>query len=121
MDVPNDRRTHPRYRVKNNVFLYNGTTFAEIVNISEGGAFCRFLMDTDNHPSPISLIELINTPEKVYIHSVPCKDLNCHGAETRLLSASTAIRDCRLQFIPLNNEQQEQLINFINSATTAPA
>lgn len=85
--------------------LYNDTTFAEVVNISEGGIFCRFLLDMKNHPAPIRTIDLIDAPKKLFIQKISCIDLNWQDPELRPLFGTTALRDCRLQLSSLSPEK----------------
>lgn len=115
----NERRNHPRYEVKDNILLFNGSIFAEIVNISMGGIFCRFLTDIHEQPTPIEHIDLINASEKIFLQQVTCKDLNWSDAETRQLFHSTALRNCRLKFKDLNVDTRAKLLRFMNSVVTS--
>jgi hypothetical protein len=113
-----ERRSHPRYEVKDNILLFNGSIFAEIVNISMGGIFCRYLTDIHELPAPIERIDLINASEKIILQQVTCKDLNWSDAETRQLFHSTALRNCRLKFKDINTETRAKLLQFVNSVVT---
>ena len=113
---PTERRKHERYTVKDNILLFNGSIFAEIVNISLAGVYCRFLTDILEQPKPIHSIDLINAPEKVVVNNIECKDLNWADYETSQLFNSTALRNCRLDFINLDEEKKEQLLQFMNRA-----
>jgi c-di-GMP-binding flagellar brake protein YcgR len=114
-----ERRNHPRYEVKDNILLFNGTIFAEIVNISMGGIFCRFLTDIHDQPTPIRRIDLINASEKIFLQEVTCKDLNWSDTETRQLFHSTALRNCRLKFNDMDAETKAKLLQFVNSVVTS--
>lgn len=114
-----DRRSHQRYEVKDNILLFNGSIFAEIVNISMGGVFCRFLTDIHEQPTPIERIDLINASEKIFLQQVTCKDLNWSDTETRQLFHSTALRNCRLKFKDLDVDTHAKLLHFVNSVVTS--
>lgn len=116
-----ERRAHERYHVKDKVMLYNGTTFAEVVNISEGGILCRFLMDTSNQFNPVHTIDLIDAPKKLFIQKISCIDLNWQDTEPRALFGTTALRDCRLQFSTLSPTKNSELHEFIQQVITTPA
>lgn len=115
-----ERRQHPRYNVKDNTLLFNGSIFAEIVNISMGGIFCRFLTDVNEQPSPIEQIDLINASDKIFLHHVDCRDLNWSDSETRRLFNTTALRNCRLKFDYSDNRTWKNLFRFVDSVATAP-
>jgi hypothetical protein len=115
-----ERRAYQRYHVKDRIMLYNGSTFAEIVNISKGGILCRFLLDTQGQLYPVRQIDLIDAPGKIFIQKISCHDLNWHETEIHRLFGTTALRNCRLQFIQLPIEKQTELEVFINSVVTAP-
>lgn len=118
MEKPSaDRRAHPRYSVKNNILLYNEFTFAEIVNISRGGACCRFIIDVKNQHTACTTVDLLNAADKFYVQRLACRDLNCHEPTTFATSPiSSVIRDCRLQFLDLADSQKTQLDAFIELA-----
>lgn len=120
MDKPcTERRAHPRYSVKNNILLYNEITFAEIVNISRGGACCRFIIDIKDQHTACTTVDLLNPADKFYVQRLTCRDLNCHEpAETCTSPLSTVIRDCRLQFLDLADCQKLQLDTFIELAAS---
>ncbi len=119
-ESPPERRTHTRYNVRDKIMLYNGTTFAEVINISKGGILCRFLLDTLEQPKPIRVIDLIDAPGKVFIQKIPCSDLNWHEAKSRRLFGTTALRDCRLRFADLTDEKICQISEFIDVVATTP-
>jgi hypothetical protein len=106
--------------VRDKIMLYNGTTFAEVVNISKGGILCRFLLDTNEQFKPVRVIDLIDAPEKVFIQQIPCNDLNWHEAKSHRLFGTTALRDCRLKFTGSTKERDRQLENFIKAVATTP-
>lgn len=114
-----ERRRHSRYSVKDNILLFNGSIFAEIVNISLGGIYCRFLTDVQEQPIPIRFIDLINAPDKICVENINCNDLNWSDYDTRQLFHSTALRNCRLQFTQIGIEKKNQLLQFMNSVATA--
>lgn len=116
-----ERRSHERYRVKEKVMLYNGTTFAEVVNISEGGLCCRFLLDTKNQLHPVHTIDLIDAPQKRFIQKISCIDLNWQDTAPHPLFGTTALRDCRLQFSALSPDKSSELHTFIQQVITTPS
>lgn len=118
-ELATERRDHPRYIVKDNILLFNGSIYAEIVNISMGGIFCRFLTDIHEQPGPIESIDLINAPAKIFLRKVKCKDLNWSESETRQLFSTTALRNCRLEFTNMDEMTREQLLNFLNSVVVS--
>jgi hypothetical protein len=115
-----EQRAHTRYKVREKIMLYNGTTFAEVVNISKGGILCRFLLDTEEELQPIRSVDLIDAPGKVFIQKIPCNDLNWHEAKFHRLFGTTALRDCRLKFTDITTEQESQLFDFIEAVRTTP-
>lgn len=119
--ISNERRTHERYHVKAKVMLYNGTTFAEVLNISISGVLCRFLMDTKNPLYPVHTIDLIDAPKKLFSQKIPCIDLNWQDTEPRTLFGSTALRDCRLRFSALSAGKHTELSDFIQQVITSPS
>lgn len=114
-----ERRKHSRYIVKDNILLFNGSIFAEIVNISLGGVFCRFLTDVHEQLNPIHSIDLINAPDKIFVKNISCHDLNWADHDTRQLFNSTALRNCRLQFAQVDREKKNQLLQFMDSVVAA--
>lgn len=117
-ESPTERRSHKRYDVNEKVMLYNGTTFAEVNNISEGGVLCRFLIDSQDQLKPVSAIDLISAADKLFIQKIPCRDLNWHEAKSRKLFGSTSLRECRLKFKPLDDQKHKQLRDFIQTVST---
>ncbi len=119
--ISKERRAHERYHVKEKVMLYNGTTFAEVLNISTGGVLCRFLIDTKNPLYPVHTIDLIDAPKKLFIQNISCIDLNWQDTEPCTLFGSTALRDCRLQFSALSADKHSELSDFIQQVITSPS
>lgn len=114
-----ERRAHPRYSVKNNILLYNEITFAEIINISKGGVCCRFIIESKEQHTACTTVDLFNTAEKFYIQQLSCRDLNCHElSAVDITPVSAVIRDCRLQFLDLDDIQKKLLESFIELAAT---
>lgn len=115
-----ERRRHPRYTVKDNILLFNGTVFAEIVNISQGGLYCRFLTDLKEQSSPIMQVDLINAPDKLFVEHISCNDLNWFDMGTRKLFNTTVLRNCRLEFSSMDESMQNLLGRFIQSVKNHP-
>jgi hypothetical protein len=113
-----DRRSHPRYKVKGGTFLYNETTFAEIINISKGGVCCKFLTDFRDPLNPINRVDLINSPDKTCIQNILCTDLNYYDPQSiRHLTLAT-VRESRLQFKTMDSGSFEELSGFIDTIIT---
>lgn len=113
-----ERRAHPRYKVKKNILLYNEITFAEIINISKGGVFCKFMVEAKDQHCACTSVDLLNTADRHYVQHLPCRDLTCHELGRCEPPTSTVIRDCRLQFLDLTTEKTEQLERFFSLAIT---
>lgn len=115
-----ERRYHPRYKVKGGTFLYNETTFAEIINISKGGVYCKFLTDFRDQINPINRIDLINSPDKACIQNIPCTDLNYHDPKSVQRLTLAAVRESRLQFKAMDSRGFEEFSVFIDNIITDP-
>ncbi len=114
-----ERRAHYRFTVKNNILLYNEITFAEIINISKGGTWCRFIMESQEQHTACTSIDLLNTAEKFYVQGLPCRDLTCHEPSLiDITPASAIVRDCRLEFVGLADTKKKQLDTFIELGAT---
>lgn len=112
-----ERRKHRRYFVKDNILLYNEITFAEIIDISEGGVCCRFITEAKDQHLPCSIVDLLNAADKFHVRGLPCLDLNCHElASTTGSPPLTVVRECRLEFRNLTESQKQQLRTFIEFA-----
>ncbi len=120
MNIPfPERRAHYRFTVKNNILLYNEITFAEIINISKGGTWCRFIMESRDQHTTCTSIDLLNTAEKFYVQGLHCRDLSSPEPSTiESTPASAIIRDCRLQFVNLADTKKKQLDTFIELGAT---
>lgn len=116
-----DRRAHQRYNVaQNRVILYNGNTYAEIINISEGGVLCRFLSPALDPKTTISTIDLINAKGKLVIQKISCNDLNWYTNSCERIFGNITLRECRLKFIDLDGSKKttlKKLLQTISNCT----
>ena len=113
-----ERRRWPRYRTKPGTLLFNENIFAEIINISKGGALCVYLSAHGEDPPPMRQINLIDMKTKICFPAIPCADLNYRdpGADMPL----AVLRTSHLKFILENQTMGEDLRRFIDGITADP-
>lgn len=114
----NERRHWPRYQAKPGILLFNERTFAEIINISKGGALCTYLLAHGELYPPMRLINLLDTKTRTCFSAIPCVDLNYHEPGTDRPLA--IFRKTRLKFIPTNETFCHDLHRFIEAIIADP-
>lgn len=109
----NERRRWPRYQAQSGTLLFNERIFAEIINISKGGAFCSYLLAHGEESVPIQLINLIDTKRQNSFLEIPCTDLNYQEPGVNMPLA--ILRKSRLKFLPVNETFDRDLHQFIEN------
>ena len=115
-----EARTQKRYRVKENTLAFNNFTFAEIIDISEGGLSCSYLMNLHETSANITSIDLLNGAEKLHVGDIGCTQVQYRD---ELLSQSlpfTVRRVCGVKFTSLDQSKRQQLKNFILKSRLEP-
>lgn len=116
-----ETRSHPRFQVRKDILMYNETTFAEIVDISEAGLSCRYLINLrDMEPEAIS-IDLLNGSDKLHVRNIHCKTIHCLNEIISPSFPSIILRTCGIKFAPLNEAKRKEIKNFIGMSKSSPA
>ncbi len=115
MKTANSRiKRDDRYEVKQNVLLFNQTSFAEIVDIGEKGATCRAFTDLRTMETPHMDIELLNCDAGMHLKGISCRLVN-NGNEVKS-SLYGFGGTCTLEFPDLSQQQREELEKFIQKS-----
>lgn len=112
-----DRRKHTRYKVKENVFLYDKKNISEILDISEGGLTIR----VPYNPEQLEITKkfnalLLDYSTKCCIENIPCEIIKCHTVPIPNLISPTAVHTCNLKFTSLTKSQAAQIEVFIKNS-----
>ncbi len=103
-----------RYEVKQNVLLFNQTSFAEIVDIDENGATCRAFTDFRAIETPQMFIELLNCDAGMHMKGISCRLVsNDKDVQSALQGFGGT---CTLEFPDLSQQQREELEKFIRKS-----
>ncbi|MBW2368960.1 MAG: PilZ domain-containing protein [Deltaproteobacteria bacterium] len=118
----NDRRKHPRYRVKDKVFAVHWmapTRIGQIIDVSLSGLAFSYL---DQHPYPDEPTEIgiLFSDDKFFLKQIPFQSISDTAIPGHPLS-SVAMRRHGGQFTELTPAQEKELHYFIKNHTTTPA
>ncbi len=92
-----------RYEVRQNVLLFNQTSFAEIVDIDEKGATCRAFTDFRTMETPNMDIELLNCDAGMHLKGISCRLVNNNDEIQSSLYGF--VGTCTLVFPDLSQQQ----------------
>ncbi len=103
-----------RHAVKQNVLLFNQSSFAELIDIDETGATCRALMNFNLIENLKMDIELLNCDVGMHLKGISCRFVpNINKKNT---SAQTVEETCILEFPDLSQQKREELEIFIEKS-----
>lgn len=111
-----DERGAERFRVRENILVYNEKTFADIIDISEKGLCYRYLHDLRETNHPVSHIDLFNSSNHVHLRNIPCHPVHTRDRQISSLLPTTVLRTCGIEFIRLDETMLRQLKQFIESS-----
>ncbi len=115
-----ERRKFPRYRVKDGVFAFLGSTPGMIVDISEGGMAIEYIVLQKDEVSAASF-DLFSTQQQDYIADIPGSTVSTVDVfPSSGLGTFKTTRLC-VKFGELNSEQKSKLRYFILQNTIARA
>ena len=100
-----------RHAVKQNVLLFNQSSFAELIDIDETGAPCRALMDFGGMENPRMDIELLNCDAGMHVKGISCRLV--HNGREKGSSDSIYKETCTLEFPELSHQKRAELEKFI--------
>ena len=115
-----EARRHPRYRAKEDILVYNETTFAEIIDISEAGLSCRYLVNLRDTERRVAAVDLLNGPERLHVRDIKCREVYCRDEIISLSFPSTVLRTCGITFADVDEEKNRQIKHFIHHSTVGP-
>ncbi|WP_028580003.1 PilZ domain-containing protein [Desulfogranum japonicum] len=115
-----ERRKFPRYRVKDGVFAFLGSTPGMIVDISEGGMAIEYIVLNKDEVSAASF-DLFSTHQQDYIANIPGATVGEVDVFPSSYFSSFKTTRLSVQFGEMNREQQSKLRYFILQNTIALA
>jgi hypothetical protein len=111
-----EERVAERFKVRENILVYNEQTFADIIDISEKGLSYRYLHNLGDNSRPVSRIDLFNSSNHVHLRNIPCHPVHTRDKAISSIHPTTVLRTCGVEFIRLDKTMLKQLKQFIESS-----
>lgn len=108
-----ERRKHPRYKLSDDILVFNETTFGQIINFSKGGLAFRYLTSKDIVQGTFVALGILNSASGFYMENIPCKTVSTSDSTPIHPTGSTIVRQNGVQFENLTNEQILQIESFL--------
>lgn len=113
-----ERRKYKRYRLSDDILVFNENTFGQIINISKGGLAFRFLTNKDVVQDNEFELGILNSSNGFYLENICCKTITSTDSAPIHPTGSTIVRRNGVEFYNLSPEQQEQLEEFLKNNTS---
>lgn len=112
-----NRREHPRYKIKSDVFLTFRPQFKKIGklrDISRGGVAFEYTLYEEMGDYSDVEVDIFSASKDIHIMRVPCKVVYDFPIETYPSFNNIVTRRCGLRFLKLSDQQMSQIKSFIN-------
>ncbi len=124
MESGQERRRHPRFKVDDNILVFNQNTFGQIIDASEGGLAFRYLTSMEDGLDEECNIGLLNSSSGNHLGDIPCQLVRMQETDPIHPSGSTVIRTYALMFKDMSEVKQQEINDFfkdhIVQASPAP-
>lgn len=111
-DAIQERRRHPRYKVNDNILVYNENSFAQIIDFSKGGLAFRYLTSRDDSPDKNCNIGLLNSVSGNHLSDIPCQLIRTDETGPIHPAGSTVIRTYALKFKDMTDAKRKEINDF---------
>ena len=111
-----EERVAERYRVRENILVFNERTFADIIDISEKGLSYRYIHNLKDSALPVSSIDLFNSSNHDHLRNIPCHPVHTRDKQISSSHPTTVLRTCGVEFIKLDATMLKRLKQFIESS-----
>ena len=123
--VEDERRQHPRYRVRKGkfeVFSRDSKIIGKLHNISEGGLVFQYTPAGGEKAESETIDIMGKSPDLFYLPSVACRamyDISALAEDQSFTGAAT--RMCGVKFVRLQKDQTQKLTHFIKKYGLEPS
>lgn len=112
-----ERRRNPRYAVHYDALFCNQEHFAEIIDISQSGIACHFLVESDVFSNVLTSIDLLDCNAGRYVQGLSCRRVRRAVPNPIPQHGRYHTRDCCFEFVNVSETQREEIDSFIRSCS----
>lgn len=118
--VENERRTNPRFKVREGTFAFFGSTPCRILDISESGMAVNHVIMSNKSLAPV-FFDLFSSDKKEYLQHIPGELINEVALFPMPLFSVLPTKRVSIKFDELTTEQREKLRLFIDNNAVGEA